>query len=97
MSVANILSAISAKAVNVKPIGASLKFDLDGEFIHIDGTGDANIVSTDDKEADCVVSISPANLQALMTGDLNPTMAFMTGKVKVKGDLGVAMRMQSFL
>ena len=92
-----ILSAITQKAAQAKPLGASLKFNLDGQFIHIDGTGDQNIVSTDDKDADCVVSIGAADFEALTSGKLNPTMAFMTGKVKIKGDMGVAMKLQSFL
>lgn len=97
MSIETILSAIAQKAAHAKPLGASLKFNFGGEYIHIDGTGEQNVVSTEDKDADCVVSISPADFQALISGNLNPTAAFMTGKIKVKGDLGVAMKLQSFL
>jgi putative sterol carrier protein len=35
------------------------------------------------------------NLKAMMTGDLNPMTAFMMGKIKVKGDMSVAMKLQS--
>jgi len=36
-------------------------------------------------------------MESLMAGKLNPMMAFMSGKIKVKGDMGVAMKLQSFL
>ena len=84
-------------AANADPINATIKFNLDGQVVHIDGTGDANVVTYEDKEADCVISTSPATLAKLQAGDLNPMMAVMTGKVKIKGDMGVAMKLQSLL
>ena len=33
----------------------------------------------------------------LVKGELNPMMAVMTGKVKIKGDMGVAMKLQSLV
>ena len=35
--------------------------------------------------------------QSLLEGDLNPTMAFMTGKLKVEGDMGMAMKLGGVL
>jgi acyl-CoA dehydrogenase len=56
-----------------------------------------NIVSPEDKWSDCLVNIKAEDMEALMAGKLNPMMAFMSGKIKVKGDMGVAMKLQSFL
>jgi putative sterol carrier protein len=66
----------------------SAKFDTgpDGVIV-IDG----NTVSTEDAPTDCTISLSLADLEALIAGDLSPTMAFMTGKIKVEGDMSVAM------
>ncbi|MEL7427648.1 MAG: SCP2 sterol-binding domain-containing protein, partial [Bacteroidota bacterium] len=50
-----------------------------------------------DEDADCVISMTPEDFMALVSGDLNPMMAMMTGKVKIKGDMGVAMKLQSLL
>jgi len=86
-----------AMAANADPINATIKFDLDGNKVHIDGTGDANVVSYEDKDADCVIITSAETLGKLQAGDLNPMMAVMTGKVKIKGDMGVAMKLQSLL
>ena len=84
-------------ASNAAPIGATIKFVLDGESIFIDGTGETNTVSADDKDADCTISMSMEDLAKLRSGDLNPMMAVMSGKIKIKGDMGLAMKLQSLL
>lgn len=98
MSVQTILDDIQTRANRNTPIGSSIKFDFgDGQVIHIDGTGDANVVTQDDKDAACVVHVSASDMLELLQGKLNPMTAFMFGKLKVKGDMGVAMKLQSFL
>jgi len=63
----------------------------------VDGTGDKNVVTSNDGEADCVITTSMDTFEKLKTGALNPMMAVMTGKVKIKGDMGIAMKLQSLL
>lgn len=90
-----ILAAVTASAGKVDVLGKTLKLDFGDQKIFIDGSGASNLVSTEDKDADCVVSISQDDLIAISNGALNPMMAFMSGKIKVKGDMGVAMKLQS--
>ena len=72
----------------------SVKFDTGADgVIVIDGGN----VSTTDGPADCTIKLSLDNLESLIAGDLNPTMAFMTGKLKIEGDMSVAMALQSLL
>mgnify|MGYP000562741310 CR=1 FL=1 len=97
MELNQIIEGIQARANDASPIGSTLKLKLDDECIFIDGTGDSNEVSGEDKEADCTVTITKENFKALVKGDLNPMTAFMMGKVSVSGDMGVAMKLQSFL
>ena len=97
MNKETVLSALQTQASNIEPIGAKIKFKLDEEAILIDGTGDSNIVSGDDLEADCVISTSMENFIKLKNGELNPMMAVMTGKIKIKGDMGLAMKLQSLI
>lgn len=97
MNFESILSAIQERAATASALGSKLKFSLGDQQIMIDGTGENNVVSTTDGEADCTVTVTPEDLGALMRGDLNPVMAFMSGKIKVKGDMGVAMKLQSLV
>ncbi len=91
------IEKFSEAAGNAAPIGATIKFMLDGEAIFIDGTGDANVVTGEDKDADCTISMSMEDLVKLRNGELNPMMAVMGGKIKIKGDMGLAMKLQTLL
>ena len=72
----------------------SVKFDLgDDGVIVVDGQN----VSTEDAGADCTITISKDNFIALTSGELNPTMAFMSGKIKVAGDMSIAMQLSQVL
>lgn len=54
-------------------------------------------VTTVDGPADCTIKLSLANLEGLVDGTLNPTMAFMQGKIKLEGDMAVAMALGKVL
>lgn len=70
------------------------KFVIPGEgSIMIDGNG----VRAGDEEADVTMTASADTFQAILSGDLNPTAAFMTGKLAVDGDMGAAMRLGAAL
>ena len=98
MSFETIVETLKERAANSDALGSTLKFDLgDEQCVYIDGSGDKNVVSEEDKEADCVVNVAIEDLEQMMAGDLNPMGAFMSGKLKVKGDMGVAMKLQSLM
>jgi putative sterol carrier protein len=72
-------------------LGKSLKFDFKGAgVIHIDGAS----VTNDDLPADCTILVSQDDFEDLARGRLDPAMAMMRGKLKVRGDMGVAMKLQ---
>lgn len=54
-------------------------------------------VTREDMEADCTITLSRKNLEKLVSGKLNPMTAFLTGKIKVEGDMSVAMQLQTLL
>jgi acyl-CoA dehydrogenase len=97
MSFESTLSAIQSRAANAAALGKTLKFDFGDQQVFLDGTGDENRVSTDNNDADCTVSVSLEDFESILNGDLNPMGAFMSGKIKVKGDMGVAMKLQDLL
>ena len=71
-----------------------LKFDCgeDGVLV-INGT---ELVASD-LDADCTVGITLADLMAMVDGELNPAAGFMQGKLRVEGDMGVAMKLNQVL
>lgn len=97
MSDLNLLEVIKTNAEKASAIGNSLKFDLGGEVIVIDGKNGANVVTQDDQDTDCTLKVSKEDLADLLSGKLNPMNAVMGGKVQIKGDMGVAMKLQSLL
>jgi len=97
MNLDAVLEQFNSQAGNTSPIGGTIKFMLDGQAIYIDGSGDSNKVSAEDKEADCTITTSIETLQKLQAGELNPMMAVMGGKIKISGDMGLAMKLQNLL
>ena len=92
-----VFEQFKSKAENAGPIGGTIKFVVDGNPVHIDGTGDSNNVSAEDKEADCTITVSKEVLEKLRDGEINTMMAVMNGSVKIGGDMGLAMKVQSLL
>lgn len=72
-------------------LDATVKFKTEEGTLFIDGKSVPNSISTDDREADCTFEVSTKNALKLIDGDLNAMMAYMTGKLKIDGDMGVAM------
>lgn len=72
----------------------SVRFDMsdDGVLRLQDET-----VTTEDGEADCTITAAMETFQEMFEGDLDPTAAFMTGKIRIEGDMGVAMRLAQVL
>ena len=93
MTLQELTEQIRTRVANADNLDASVKLVTDQGVIYIDGKQSPVAVSNDDKPADCELHVSIDNLVKMGTGDLNPMMAVMTGKLKVKGDMGVAMKM----
>ncbi|MEM0990755.1 MAG: SCP2 sterol-binding domain-containing protein [Pseudomonadota bacterium] len=72
----------------------TIKFEIEDEGVIriVDGA-----VTTEDGDADCTISASLDTFQDMFDGELDPTAAFMTGKIKIDGDMSVAMKLGSLL
>lgn len=85
-------------ALNAKM--ADIDFDGSAKFV-IEGEGaivvDADGVRASDDEADVTLTADADTFEAMMAGDINPTAAFMSGKLTVDGDMGKAMQLGAAL
>ena len=82
-------------------IDMSIVFDLSGDgggqWTLTVADGAANVEKGAGADPTATLKMAASDYQAMATGNLNPMTAFMTGKVKVEGDLSAVMKMQSFL
>ncbi len=70
-------------------VDMSVKFEIEGEgVIRLGPDG----VTVGDGDADVAISGALDVFQDMFDGDLSPTAAFMTGKIKIDGDMGAAMK-----
>jgi putative sterol carrier protein len=82
----------SAKAAG---LNASYRFEIDGAGTWLVEVDDGKVsVSENEGEADTTISTSTDTFMKIANGEQNPTSAYMSGKLKVKGDMGQAMKLQ---
>ncbi len=94
-------SQIAEDGEKLATINATYQFNLSGD----DG-GEWVIKLTEEEQkvtvgaiddAQCVISMTDADFMSMIGGSLNPQMAFMTGKLRVKGDMALALKLQAVL
>jgi putative sterol carrier protein len=74
--------------------GGSAKFEIEGTGAIVMDASGARIA---DDDADVTMSADAETFQGILSGEVNPTNAFMGGKLKVDGDMGMAMQLASVL
>lgn len=89
----NEIAAKMQERVAASGFDRSVKFDLGEDKLLVDG----GKVTTDDGAADCTITMSRDDFEALIAGELNPTAAFMQGKLRVDGDMSVAMQLSQLM
>jgi putative sterol carrier protein len=97
MSVQEFFDDLPSKVDPAKTAGMSNSYVFD-----IEGAGQWTVrvadgaVSVEDGagDADCTISASEETLLKIAKGEANPTTAYMTGKLKIKGDMGAALKLQ---
>jgi hypothetical protein len=70
-------------------------FEIEGAGTWTVAIADGTIEVTEGtSDADCTFSATAENFEKIVAGEQNPTTAYMTGKLKIKGDMGAAMKLQ---
>jgi putative sterol carrier protein len=96
-AVQEFFANLESKTDTEKTAGMSNSYVFD-----IEGVGEWKVDVDDGKvtvtegggDADVVISTSQETFEKIVAGDVNPTSAYMTGKLKIKGDMGAAMKLQ---
>lgn len=97
MEITQIRQELAEKVTQIDPIGKRLKFKMDDEYIFIDGRDNTNIVTDKDDEADCTITMSLETYLKLQRKEIKPMIATLTGKLKVKGDIGLAQKLKQLM
>ncbi len=94
MSLEELTTKIRERMGEDSGLGATLKFDLgDDGVLFLDGASEPNKVTNDDDDADCTIGVAFDDLKAMMSGDLDPMVAFSTGKLRIEGDMSIALKL----
>jgi putative sterol carrier protein len=84
-----------ADASKIGGVNNTYLFDIEGTGMWLVTVEDGTIsVREGNGEADCTISATEENFQRILSGEQNATSAYMMGKLKIKGDMGAAMKLQ---
>ena len=84
-----------ADASKLAGMSNSYLFDIEGEGRWLVAVADGKVdVTEGGGEADTTITTSSETFEKIVAGEQNPTTAYMTGKLKIKGDMGAAMKLQ---
>jgi len=97
MEIEQIRQELAINIQKIDPIGKRLKFKLDDNVVMIDGSGENNILTDKDLEADCTITMSIETYGKLQRKEIKPMIATLTGKIKVKGDIGLAQKLKQLM
>ncbi len=98
MTLEEITEGIRGRVGTRSPIPAIVKFDLgDDGVVRVDGKSTPTVVDNEDRDTDCTVKVTMDDFIQIAQGTINPQMAFMTGKLRVEGDVSLAMQLGAIL
>ena len=89
------LEARAGESSKAAGLTAKYLFDVSGAGKWIVDVDNGQVsVREDEEDADATIEASEETFMKIVNGEQNPTSAFMTGKLKVRGDMGKAMKLQ---
>lgn len=98
MSIDVITAKIKEKMAMAAGLDAKVKLDFgDDGIVFVDATQTPPAVSDEDGDADLTLTTSTETFQSILDGTQDPNIAFMMGKLKVQGSMGLAMKLNGIL
>tara|TARA_Y100001958_G_scaffold71373_1_gene48145 strand:+ start:68 stop:367 length:300 start_codon:yes stop_codon:yes gene_type:complete len=76
-------------------IESKIKFVFNDGCIFIDDTVNPTIINNQDEEADCTITIDNEDFEKILNKEMDSMGAFMSGKMKIGGEMTVAMKLSS--
>jgi len=97
-TVQEFFETLPARADASKTAGMSHSYAFDiegaGQWTVKVEDGSVSVVDGLEDAADVTISVSQEVFEKIIDGEQNPTSAYMTGKLRLKGDMGAAMKLQ---
>ena len=91
MSLEQLTARVRQAVGDDSGLEATIKFNFgDDGIIYIDGASTPNTVSNEDKDSKITIMVSRENFERIIDHKLNPKLALMTGKMRLKGDIRIA-------
>ncbi|WP_341987507.1 SCP2 sterol-binding domain-containing protein [Azorhizobium sp. AG788] len=96
---ATLIDNLTDRADTLASLGHTVRFELTDtkEAILLDATGPAVTVTESSAEADAVLKLSTDTLDKLISGKIGPMLAFSTGRLRIEGSQGVALKLAGLL
>jgi len=95
MSLDSIRDKMSVKLTG---FNHTVKFDFEEDgILYVDATQSPPVISNDDNDAEVTLRTSLDTFEKIVAGDQDPNIAFMMGKLKVSGSMGLALKLNSIL
>ena len=98
MSLETVTDQIRQRLQAASNIKVRVKFDFgDDGVVFVDSNQNPAIISHEDAEADTTLACSIDTFEKILDGTQDPNLAFMMGKLKIRGSMGLALKLNAIL
>jgi putative sterol carrier protein len=95
MDISSIAEKLQARLTG---FNHTMKVDFEGDgYVHVDATQNPPFASFEDKDAEVTLVTSIETFSKILSGDQDPNIAFMMGRLKVQGSMGLALKLNAML